>query len=228
VTRVLVIDDDASVLDMIAMALQDEGYVVVTAVDGFDGLAAHADEAFDAIVSDVNMPRVDGFTLCRRLRDAGDATPLLLLSARDSEIDEALGLDLGADDYLCKPFRSRVLAARLRAVLRRGTVTTNQANVVVQGELVLDHDRLEIRYRDTPIQTTVTEFRLFAALVERPGVVQSREQLLIVARRDDSVVAPRLVDTYVRKLRKKLTSIEADFDRIETVIGAGYRWRDPS
>ena len=222
-SRILVIDDDAEVLEMTAMTLEDAEFDVVTAVDGREGLDAHQDQAFDGIVSDVNMPKVDGFTLCRTLREAGDTTPLLLLTARDGEIDEALGLDLGADDYLIKPFRSRVLVARVKAILRRKSVPT-VAELVEDGPVQLDRGRLQIRFQGQLLVTTVTEFRLLDALVSYPGHVQSRSQLLEAARQDDSVVAPRIIDTYIRRLRRKFTEVDANFGRIDTVIGAGYRW----
>lgn len=222
--RLLVMDDDPQVLDMIAMLLEDEGHEVIGCPDGKQGLEAHTKSPFDGIVSDVNMPIVDGFSFCRTLREADDATPILLLTARDSEIDEALGLDLGADDYLIKPIRSRVLTARVRAILRRRQASAPSESLLQRDQVSLDSERLELRFHETLIPTTVTEFRLIRALIERPGIVFSREHLLREARQDDSVVVPRLVDTYIRRLRKKLTALDPDFDRIETVIGAGYRW----
>jgi len=225
VQRILSIDDDASVLDMIAMTLEDAGFDVHTAGDGAAGLALHRQRPFDALVSDVNMPGVDGFSLCRTLREAGDPVPILLLTARDTEIDEALGLDLGADDFLTKPFSSRVLLARLRAVLRRGGAIPSAGAVLRDGPLALDPARLQVTLHDQPITVTVTEFRLLQALVRQPGVVLSRAVLLAEARQDESVVAPRLIDTYVRRLRRKLEAVDPSFACIETVVGAGYRWR---
>ncbi len=151
--------------------------------------------------------------------------PVLLLTARGTEIDEALGLDLGADDYLTKPFSSRVLLARLRAVLRRGGAVQAADAVLRDGPLALDPARLLVTLHDQPITVTVTEFRLLQALVQQPGVVHSRAVLLAEARQDDSVVAPRLIDTYVRRLRRKLEAVDPSFASIETVVGAGYRWR---
>lgn len=220
------IDDDAALLDSLAIVLGAEGHTVVPFAAGKPALAHLAREPVDAIVCDVNLPDVDGFTICRQLRARGDATPLVLLTSRDSDIDEALGLDLGADDYITKPFSTRVLLARLHALARRAQ-TPVRDDIVRAGALAIDRERLAIRYRDRPIEVTVTELRLLAALAERPGRVLSRETLLERAREDDSVVAPRLVDTYVARLRKKLDAIEAGAGaQIETVTGAGYRWRD--
>jgi len=226
--RVLLIDDDSALLDVLALAFEDADHDVVTAADGADGLAKIRAQRPDAIVSDVNMPGVDGFTLCRRLREAGDSTPLVLLTSRDSEIDEALGLELGADDYVTKPFSTRVLLARVSALLRRQALRSGGGGFGATqsaGRLHLDGDRLEVRYDDQMITATVTEFRLLEALTSRPGVVCSRPALLERIRGDDSVVAERIIDTYVRRLRRKLEAIDASFDAIETVVGAGYRWK---
>lgn len=226
--RVLLIDDDTSLLDVLALAFEDAAHDVLTAVDGADGLAKIEGQRPDAIISDVNMPGIDGFTLCRRLREAGNATPLILLTSRDSEIDEALGFELGADDYVSKPFSTRVLLARVAALLRREAQRSGGGAfgaTQVAGRLHLDAARLEVRYDDQALVTTVTEFRLLEALTSRPGVVLGRPALLERIRGDDSVVAERIIDTYVRRLRRKLETIDPQFDAIETVVGAGYRWK---
>jgi DNA-binding response OmpR family regulator len=227
--HVLLIDDDVALLDVLSLAFEDAGYTVTLARDGAEGLASLRARAPDAVISDVNMPRLDGFALCRTLRAEGDGVPLILLTSRDSEIDETLGLDLGADDYIAKPFRTRVLLARVAALLRRETLRRTReapiAAAIVRGALHLDPERLAVRYGDAPVTVTVTEFRLLEALATRPGIVLSRERLVERIRGDDSVVADRIVDTYVRRLRRKLEACDAAFDRIETVIGAGYRWK---
>jgi DNA-binding response OmpR family regulator len=224
--RVLLIDDDPSLLDVLSLALLDAGHAVDVARDGHDGLALARAARPDVIVSDVNMPRVDGFTLCRRLREAGERVPVVLLTSRDSEIDEALGLELGADDYVTKPFSTRVLLARVAALLRRETARGSPATVGRRlGPLAVDADRLEVRWNEAAIEVTVTEFRLVEALSGRPGVVHSRDRLMELMRGDDSVVAERIVDTYVRRLRRKFEAVDPAFLAIETVIGAGYRWR---
>jgi len=229
--RILLIDDDPNLLDMLAMAFEDGGHDVHTARDGVRGHRKATRGDPQLIVSDVNMPEMDGFTLCRRLREEGVTIPIVLLTARDTEIDEALGLELGADDYVVKPFSSRVLLARVEALHRRerfrgGGATEEAAERITVRQLTLDLQRLEARYADQPFETTVTEFKLLCALARRPGIVLSREQLLDRIRGDDSVVAERLIDTYVRRLRRKIEAIDDSFDDIETVIGAGYRWRD--
>lgn len=224
----MLIDDDESLLDVLAMTLEDEGYRVSAARDGDQGFALYESGDADLIVSDINMPGVDGFQLCRKLRDAGDPVPIVLLTSRDNEVDEALGLDLGADDYVAKPFSSRILLARIKSLLRRQSfrdADAPESEVTEVGPLELHTERLKVVFEGQPVETTLTEFRLLEALVNRVGIVYSRQQLLERIRGDDSVVAERLVDTYVRRLRRKFEEIDSEFDAIETVIGAGYRWR---
>jgi DNA-binding response OmpR family regulator len=228
VGRVLLVDDDAALLDVLALAFEEAGHRVSRAQDGRAALEAMRLEKPEVVVSDVNMPYVDGFALCRKLRAQGDHVPLVLLTSRDSEIDEALGLELGADDYVTKPFSTRVLLARVAALLRREELRGGGAPsqpVLRRGELELDAERLACAFRGTPVELTVTEFHLLEALVRRPGVVLSRAQLLAVARDEGSVVVERIVDTYVNRLRRKLETIDPSFSSIETVVGAGYRWR---
>lgn len=227
VASVLLIDDDQNLLDVVSLALEDGGHRVRRASDGLEGLEAILSRVPDLIVSDVNMPGLDGFALCRRLRDSANAVPVILLTSRDSEIDEALGLELGADDYIAKPFSTRVLMARIAALLRREEMRRGglRSAKLRAGALELDTERLEVAYQGQLVDVTVTEFRLLEVLARRPGIVFSREQLLQKTRDDDSIVADRIIDTYVRRLRRKLEAIDSSFDEIETMVGAGYRWR---
>lgn len=228
--KVLLIDDDASLLDLVSLAFEEAGYEVRSAPDGTRGYQATRQEAPDLVVADVNMPGLDGFALCRKLRAEDNLVPLLLLTSRSDEIDEALGLELGADDYLSKPFSTRVLLARAQALVRRDERrrSSKAERSVRVGELELYPERIEVRFRGAPLSITLTEFRLLEALVRRPGIVLSRDRLLEIARGHDSVVASRIVDTYVRRLRRKLEAVDPHFELIETVVGAGYRWRDGS
>lgn len=222
---VLIVDDDPSLLDMLAMTLEDEGFGVRTATNGKEGLEQIESGGIDVAICDINMPKLDGFAMLRELRDEGYQLPIVMLTSRDSEIDEALGLELGADDYVSKPFNDRVLVARIEALLRRAETSQEDDEETTEiGELVLYTDRLSVEYHDEEIDVTVTEFRLLEALTNRPGMVYSRDQLLDRMRPNDSFVADRIVDTYVRRLRRKLEEIDADFDAIETVVGAGYKW----
>ena len=223
--RVLVIDDDPALLDVLALALEDAGHTPLTAGDGIAGLARVAEA--EIVLCDVNMPRLDGFSFCRRVREAGGRVPIVLLTSRDGEVDEALGLDLGADDYVTKPFSTRVLLARVAALLRREAVRAGPASTVrTIGALEIDGGRMEVRWRGAGLVVTVTELRMIEVLSERRGVVFTRDRLLEKVRGDDSVVEPRLVDTYVRRLRRKFEAVDPAFDQIQTLVGAGYRWRD--
>lgn len=227
-SRILLVDDDGSLLDVLSLAFEDAGYEVVTARDGLAGLTAVGERRPDLMVCDVVMPGLDGLSLCRRLRDKGARLPILVLTSRDTEVDEALGLELGADDYVAKPFSTRVLLARVAALLRREASRAGadaEQPALVRAGVELLPDRLEVRFQGRPIEVTVTEFRLLEALVRRAGIVLSRARLLEIVRGDDVVVGDRIVDTYVRRLRRKLESVDASFGAIETVVGAGYRFR---
>lgn len=225
----LLIDDDSALLDVTSLAFSDEGHDVRTALNGAEGRQLHAAAPADVIVSDVNMPVLDGFSLCRKIREAGDRTPIILLTSRADEIDEALGLELGADDYVTKPFSMRILLARVQSLLRREEFirqATTSTFSTTRGNLTLDADRLQVCWKGQALVVTVSEFRLVEALTARPGIVLTRDQLLDRVRGDDSVVAQRIIDTYVRRLRRKFEFIDAEFNAIETVVGAGYRWSD--
>jgi DNA-binding response OmpR family regulator len=226
--RILLVDDDAPFLDGLVLSFEQAGYEVRSAVDGTQALELLASEKVDCVVADVNMPRLDGFTLCRRMRHGGDESPVILLTSRDGEIDEALGLELGADDYISKPVGMRVLLARVEAVMRRARPrdSEQQDAVVVRGALELEPARYRVTYAGSNLPVTVTEFKLVEALSSRPGLVWSRDRLLEVIREDGTTVAPRIIDTYVGRLRKKLGEIDPNSYEIETVVGAGYRWRD--
>lgn len=219
--KILLVDDDVTLLDALSVLFEMNGYTVLRARDGTEALTM-APEA-TLIVSDVNMPQLDGFSLCRALRERGSTTPLILLTTRDTDIDEALGLDLGADDYISKPVSNRVLLARVNVLLRRQRGPSTPASDAV----LVDDERLSVSFRSKPVVVTVTEVRLLQALMRRPGVVKSRSALIDELRGDEVVVGERLIDTYVRRLRRKFEAIDPSFDLLETVVGAGYRWKAP-
>ncbi len=228
--RVLLVDDDAALLDVLALAFADAEHEVHTAKDGREALAKIHERAPDLLVTDVNLPHKDGFSLVRELRAKGARFPIVLLTSRDTEVDEVLGFELGADDFVSKPFSTRALLARVTALLRRQDARgaarqeTSKA-VLVAGKITLDTERLEARYDGHELTLTLTEIRLLEAFVRRPEIVHSRARLLELARQDDGVVDDRLVDTYVRRIRRKLEALDPAFTGIETVIGAGYRFR---
>ncbi len=226
---IAIVDDDPELVEVLAAELEDASYRVVSARDGKSGLTLIGSERADLAILDVNMPGLDGLSVCRKLRAAGSRVPIVMLTARDAELDEALGLELGADDYVTKPFSTRILLARIAALLRREQLRSSpeEADEVFRlGELEIRPARLELWYRGVLIDTTLTELRLIEALARRAGRVLSRARILEIVRGDESVVAERIVDTYVRRLRQKLTAVDPGFDRLETAIGAGYRWKD--
>ena len=224
--RILLIDDDPSLLDALTLAFEDAGHQVLVARDGVSGAELVSREKPALLVSDINMPRLDGFALCKKIRAEGSAIPVILLSSRDGEIDESLGLELGADDYVSKPFSTRVLLARVAALLRRTEArAAPERNKLEVGRLSLSPERLEVRFAGAAVEVTVTEFRLLECLARSPGVVFSRARLLEQLR-GDSTVEARLVDTYVRRLRRKFEAIDSAASLIETVVGAGYRLRE--
>lgn len=225
--RVLVIDDERRIGEVVEYALTKEGYRVVLAHEGKRGLELFEREAFDLVVLDVMLPDLDGLEICRRIRARG-STPVLFLSARSDEVDKVVGLELGGDDYLVKPFSPRELVARVRAVLRRAQSPSPKAEPVPRlvgaGKLALDAERHEARYAGTRVALTATEFALLVALYERPGVVLTRAQLMRRAYSTELSVTERTLDTHVRRIRAKFRPFGAD--PISTVHGVGYRAGD--
>ena len=242
IRRVLIVDDDQGLRTVLAAALGDEGFTVGQAGDGLAGLRAFESEGADLMILEILMPEMDGLEVCRRIRRKS-TVPIILLSSRGDEVDRVTGLETGADDYVTKPFSTRELVARIRAVERRVGVappvaaaagpapaptlaTAVGGEVLEVGRLRLDPGRFEAKWRGKPITLTRSEFQILGALARHRGAVLAREQLLDLARGDDAVVTDRTVDTFVKRLRKKIRDVDADFDEIETVFGVGYRYRD--
>ncbi len=224
------VDDEESLRSTVALALQREGYRVETYADGLEALTRFERTLPDLAILDILMPRLDGLELCRRLRARSEHLPILILSSKDEELDRVLGLELGADDYLCKPFALRELLARVRALLRRARLRQqpeddDEEQIVESGALRLDLRRFEARWHGQALALTLTEFHLLEALARRPGLVKSRTQLLRDAYPHDVHVAERTVDTHIKRLRKKLVDAHAGGDPIDTVHGVGYRFR---
>ena len=221
---ILLVDDERDYLEMVAMSLESHGLRCVLAHDGIEARERLRAGDVDLVVSDVNMPRLDGFSLCRELRGQDATLPIILLTSRDSEIDETLGLELGADDYIAKPVSNRVLLARIRALLRRAHAVerASLSEVLTHGPLTLDEARLSVTCQGRALEgITVTEFRLLFKLAGSPGRVFTRAQLLRAMREDgDSFVAERMVDSYINRLRRKLAPHDG---LLETVVGMGYR-----
>ena len=223
--QVLVVDDEARIREVVQYALEREGYRVSAVDDGGKAVDALARGAFDLVVLDVMLPGVDGLEVCRRVR-ATSKVPILFLSARSDEIDRVLGLELGGDDYLVKPFSPRELVARVKAVLRRAETKSEDPDPkkkkLAHGKITIDPERHEVTWGASQVDLTPTEFGLLASLIERPGVVLSRGQLMQRAYSYDNLVTERTIDTHVRRIRAKFRALGAD-DPIATVHGVGYK-----
>ena len=233
---IALVDDDRNILTSVSIALQAEGFGTRVYSDGAMALKAFADNPPDLAVFDIKMPQMDGMELLRRVRELGGLAgtmPVIFLTSRDDELDEALGLAMGADDYIAKPFSQRLLIARIRAILRRRDLERSQAlqdsdfpeeELVIRGRLVMDPARHKVRWDDKDVTLTVTEFMILEALAQRPGVVKSRNQLLDIAYQDDVYVDDRTIDSHIKRIRRKFRAVDGEFDAIETLYGVGYRF----
>ena len=228
---VAIVDDEPHLRETVAFALGRDGYRVQTYADGGEAWEAFDRELPDLVVLDIMMPRMDGLELCRRLRARSERLPILFLSSRDEEFDRVLGLELGGDDYLGKPFSMRELRARIKVLFRRLDPSASNGSqpeeLITAGELRLDLQRYETRWGDRPVELTVTEFLLLAALARTPGHVKSRRQLMEQSYAHDAYVSDRTIDSHVKRIRSKLTALDPAFAAIETVYGVGYRYRAP-
>lgn len=231
---IALVDDDRNILTSVSIALQAEGFATRLYTDGETALKALLDNPPDLGVFDIKMPRMDGLELLRRLRDKS-TMPVIFLTSKDDEIDEALGLALGADDYISKPFSQRLLIARIRAILRRvslsktpadGAQDEPAADVMIRGRLEMDPSRHRVRWAGSDVALTVTEFMILEALALRPDVVKSRNQLMDAAYQDDVYVDDRTIDSHIKRLRRKFRQVDPQFDAIDTLYGAGYRFSE--
>ena len=223
--RVLVVEDEENIVAYLKASLEDEGFTVDIACDGNTGLEMALTEAYDVITLDIMLPGMDGYELCRRLRSKTNA-PVLFLSARDTELDKVVGLEIGGDDYLAKPFGVRELIARVRALLRRGSMDAQQESTALTASgITLDEDRHTATGENGPIDLTPREFELLAALMKDAGKVVTREDLLREAWGWEYITETKTVDTHIKRLRDKLSAAGFDPAIIETVRGYGYRLR---
>jgi two-component system, OmpR family, response regulator ChvI len=226
---IALVDDEENLRETVAFALRREGHRVETFADGLEAWRTFERGLPDLAILDILMPRMDGLELCRRLRALSERLPILFLTSKDDEFDRVLGLELGADDYLCKPFSMRELAARVKVLLRRaahrGEPAGGDERIHEAGRLRLDLRRYQAHWNGTPIPLTVTEFTLLHALARHPGHVKSRAQLLEEGYPNDAYASDRTIDSHVKRLRRKLCEADPSFDAIETVYGLGYRFR---
>ncbi len=227
---IALVDDDRNILTSVSMALEAEGYKVRTYSDGSEALRGLTALPADLAVLDIKMPRMDGMELLQRLRKQS-AIPVIFLTSKDDEIDELLGLRMGADDYIKKPFSQKLLIERIRTLLRRSEAATeadatgNNA-AIVRGHLVLDPGRHICTWKAKQVDLTVTEFLILKALASRPGHVKNRDQLIDAAYGESIYVDDRTIDSHIKRLRKKFREVDDDFAHIETLYGVGYRYRD--
>ena len=230
-TTIALVDDDRNILTSVSMALEAEGFEVRTYSDGASALTALSQVPPDLAVLDIKMPRMDGMELLRRIRQKSDM-PVIFLTSKDEEIDEVLGLRMGADDYIRKPFSQRLLIERVRAVLRRRDVEDSTAErsekdkPIKRGALVMDPLRHSCSWNGEPVTLTVTEFLILQALASRPGFVKSRDHLMDAAYDDQIYVDDRTIDSHIKRIRKKFRGVDGEFDAIETLYGVGYRYKE--
>jgi two-component system, OmpR family, response regulator ChvI len=240
---IALVDDDRNILTSVSIALQSEGFITRVYTDGAAALKAFGENMPDLGVFDIKMPQMDGMELLmpqmdgmellRRLREFS-AMPVIFLTSKDDELDEALGLAMGADDYISKPFSQRLLLARIRAILRRQELSRTESSspaeteqeLIVRGRLSMDPARHKVVWDGKDVTLTVTEFLILQALAQRPGVVKNRNQLLDVAYQEDVYVDDRTIDSHIKRIRRKFRAADPDFDAIETLYGVGYRFEE--
>ncbi len=226
---IALVDDDRNILTSVSITLEAEGFQVRTYTDGESALQGITAKPVDLAVLDIKMPRMDGMELLQRLRSRSQL-PVIFLTSKDEEVDQLMGLRLGADDYITKPFSQRLLLERIRALLRRNEASreggTAQQGSLVRGALSLDETRHQCLWRGADIQLTVTEFLLVKALATRPGLVKSRDQLIDAAYGENIYVDDRTIDSHIKRVRKKFRQIDDGFNQIETLYGIGYRYKE--
>ena len=231
---IALVDDDKNILASVTMLLEQEGYHVRSYTDGASALTALSATPPDLAILDIKMPRMDGMELLRRLRQNAEI-PVIFLTSKDEEIDELMGLNAGADDYIRKPFSQRLLLERVKAVLRRaegkkgthpGAAAGEAKQTMVRGQLVLDPMRHECTWNAKAVKLPVTEFLILQCLAQRPGFVKSRDNLMDAAYDDQVYVDDRTIDSHIKRLRKKFKVVDDDFDSIETLYGVGYRYKE--
>jgi two-component system response regulator ChvI len=238
--NITLVDDDENIVASVSLALESHGHAVKAYFDGVSGLHALEATPPDLVILDVKMPRLDGMEVLRRLRQTSNV-PVIMLTSKDDEIDEILGFNLGADDYVRKPFSQRLLIERVKAVLRRANPETledrelergpdgeegGENRAIKRGRLTLDPARHDCLWEGKPVRLTVTEFLLLQSLAQRPGFVKSRDNLMDAAYEDQVYVDDRTIDSHIKRMRKKFREVDPEFDAIETLYGVGYRYRE--
>ncbi|MEM9469090.1 MAG: response regulator transcription factor [Pseudomonadota bacterium] len=229
--NIALVDDDRNILTSVSMSLEAEGYTVKTYNDGEEGLQGIQSTTPDLVVLDIKMPRMDGMEVLSKLREES-SIPVIFLTSKDDEVDEVIGLRMGADDYITKPFSQRLLIERIRTLLRRQEFQQspdkeqNNEEVLIRGHLTLDDSRHLSSWKKQPINLTVTEYLLIKALAQRPGHVKNRDQLIDLAYGENIYVDDRTIDSHIKRIRKKFKKVDEEFDEIETLYGIGYRYKE--
>ncbi len=229
--KIILVDDDRNILVSVSMALESEGYDVQTYNDGEAGLAGIEAQNPDLVVLDIKMPRMDGMQVLKHLREKTAALPVIFLTSKDGEQDEVIGFSLGADDYITKPFSQRLLIERIRALLRRKSLqvmpsgSESLSPKIVLGALSLDDERYLCLWKGAQVDLTVTEYLLVKALAQEPGAVKNRDQLISAAYGETLYMDDRIIDSHIKRVRKKFKKVDESFEHIETLYGAGYRYK---
>ncbi len=230
--KIFLVDDDRNILLSVSMALETEGFAVETFNNGESGLKAILEKKPDLAILDIKMPRMDGIEVLTKLRDESNV-PVIFLTSKDDEVDQVIGLRMGADDYITKPFSQRLLLERIRALLRRRDIMMAEVSgegvhtdKIQYGDLVLDDSRHLCAWKGQPLNLTVTEYLIIKALALRPGYVRNRDQLIDMAYGENIYVDDRTIDSHIKRIRRKFKKIDAGFDKIETLYGVGYRYKE--
>ena len=227
--KIALVEDDRNILTSVSIALESEGFSVDTYTDGDDALRGLSQKPADLAILDIKMPRMDGMELLLKIRKKS-VMPIIFLTSKDDEVDELLGLKMGADDYIKKPFSQRLLIERIKALLRRRELDENanngddKNNAIFRDNLMMDQSRHECTWKGDPLNLTVTEFLLLKSLAYRPGLVKNRDQLIDTAYGENIYVDDRTIDSHIKRLRKKFRAIDPNFSQIETLYGVGYRY----
>ena len=227
VSKIALVDDDQNILTSVSLALEAEGFIVDKYIDGEQGLNGIKRRPPDLLVLDIKMPKLDGIEVLERLRKTSNL-PVIFLTSKDDEVDEAMGLRIGADDYIKKPFSQRLLIERIKAILRRVNSDSqiDPEALITRGDLVMDTSRHSSKWKGEDVKLTVTEFLILKDLSQRSGMVKTRDQLMDAAYGETIYVDDRTIDSHIKRLRKKFKLVDKKFDQIETLYGVGYRYRE--
>lgn len=227
VSKIALVDDDQNILTSVSLALEAEGFIVDKYIDGEQGLNGIKRRPPDLLVLDIKMPKLDGIEVLERLRKTSNL-PVIFLTSKDDEVDEAMGLRIGADDYIKKPFSQRLLIERIKAILRRvnSDSQVDPEALITRGDLVMDTSRHSSKWKGEDVKLTVTEFLILKDLSQRSGMVKTRDQLMDAAYGETIYVDDRTIDSHIKRLRKKFKFVDKKFDQIETLYGVGYRYRE--